>query len=321
VDRGTIDQGGRFYLTFKVPAGVPLGTTQLQFSPGCSHSSWMPFVPFTVTTGSIPPPPPPGFPTCSLLGDHWHCYVQAARTFPSASAHGVSGVFNAPASLAGVAAGDYSIGQVALESASAAIEFGWIVSPSNYGNAQPHIFLALRRSNPLVGTDICFLGLPNATPSNPPCPTSSYEQRSTVNKPGMLASSSPTTYHVGYFNGAWWVQYGNEWMLRVFESYWGSLPGTFSAGSRVSWFGETGYASKDCTPLGNGTKGSTTGSTSITNMYYETMRNGNSVALAAQVPTLTVSDSRYWDSAVVSRDSLGINGFRYGGPGRCYLFP
>lgn len=46
----SINPAGAFTLTFTVPGDAPLGTSQLQFSPMCPHSTWMPPVPFTVVT-------------------------------------------------------------------------------------------------------------------------------------------------------------------------------------------------------------------------------------------------------------------------------
>lgn len=46
----SINSSGAFSLPFTVPASAPVGAVQLQFSPTCSHSAWMPFVTFTVTS-------------------------------------------------------------------------------------------------------------------------------------------------------------------------------------------------------------------------------------------------------------------------------
>lgn len=45
----TVSAQGDFSRTFEVPAGASSGDELVQFSPGCSHSTWMPFVKFTVT--------------------------------------------------------------------------------------------------------------------------------------------------------------------------------------------------------------------------------------------------------------------------------
>ena len=56
----TINSAGAFSLSFTVPSDAALGATQLQFSPTCTHSTYIPFVTFTVTQGT---PPPPACPT------------------------------------------------------------------------------------------------------------------------------------------------------------------------------------------------------------------------------------------------------------------
>ena len=45
----SIDASGAFSLSFTVPSDAALGTTQLQFDPTCTHSTYIPFVTFTVT--------------------------------------------------------------------------------------------------------------------------------------------------------------------------------------------------------------------------------------------------------------------------------
>ena len=51
----SIDSTGAFSLSFTVPSNAPVGATQLQFSPTCSHSTILTFVTFTVTQGTPPP--------------------------------------------------------------------------------------------------------------------------------------------------------------------------------------------------------------------------------------------------------------------------
>jgi hypothetical protein len=48
----SIDSSGAFSLPFTVPGSAPVGAAQLQFSPTCSHSTYIPFVTFTVTQGT-----------------------------------------------------------------------------------------------------------------------------------------------------------------------------------------------------------------------------------------------------------------------------
>ena len=55
----TISAAGAFSLTFTVPSNAPAGATQLQFSPTCTHSTYIPFVTFTVTKVTTGTPPVP----------------------------------------------------------------------------------------------------------------------------------------------------------------------------------------------------------------------------------------------------------------------
>ena len=55
----TISAAGAFSLSFTVPSNAPAGATQLQFSPTCTHSTYIPFVTFTVTKVTTVTPPVP----------------------------------------------------------------------------------------------------------------------------------------------------------------------------------------------------------------------------------------------------------------------
>ena len=71
----SINSSGAFSLSFTVPASAP-GDQQLQFSPTCSHSTWMPFVTFKVTSGS---------PDTSAPSVSWTSPVGNSGTFPVSS--------------------------------------------------------------------------------------------------------------------------------------------------------------------------------------------------------------------------------------------
>jgi len=72
----TINSSGAFSLSFAVPASAA-GDQQLQFSPTCSHSTWMPFVTFKVTT--------PGSTDTSAPSVSWTSPVGNSGTFPVSS--------------------------------------------------------------------------------------------------------------------------------------------------------------------------------------------------------------------------------------------
>lgn len=319
-----IDASGAFSLPFTVPSDASVGAVQLQFSPSCSHSAWMPFVSFNVTTGSPSPPspPPPGPLPC---GGDVHCYVTAKQSFDTPTAHGVGAFFTAPVSLPQVHVNDYSVGQLALVSTSPifgkAIEFGWIVSPGNWeGDQRPHLFVALRFNTSVPGASrgTCFVGVPGQTPC------SDYVQLSMTMKPGDVVQSgdTPMMYHVGYYapDKSWWIQYGSEWIGKVYESHWGSSVagvGGFAKGNEIQWYGESVFSANTCTPMGNGLRGSDASSTSISKMFYETMQGEKSVAIDAGA-SISESDRRYWDSGNLALSGSGIDGFHYGGPGKCF---
>jgi hypothetical protein len=61
-----INSAGAFSLSFTVPSDAALGATQLQFSPTCTHSTYIPFVTFTVTQGTPPSQTCPTNPTVTF---------------------------------------------------------------------------------------------------------------------------------------------------------------------------------------------------------------------------------------------------------------
>lgn len=81
----SINSSGAFSLPFTVPASAPLGPAQLQFSPTCSHSTWMPFETFTVTTA-------PAVSWTSPVGNSGTSYVSSGSVTLAASATSPVGV-------------------------------------------------------------------------------------------------------------------------------------------------------------------------------------------------------------------------------------
>jgi len=240
--------------------------------------------------------------------------------FGRPDAHGVGAYLTEPESLLGVQADAYSIGQLSLDRkwplVYKAIEFGWMVNPSKWGDQRPHLFIALR----FTAKGLCLIGIPNLEEPNKACPEDAYVQISKSQKPGIAVGNTgqPQMYHVGYSwdNKAWWVQYGNEWLGYINESYF-DAPGYvtgFQQAQEVKWQGEVAFTQSWCTPMGNGRYGSDPQSASMTGMFYEVMEGGKSVAKPAAAKLLPPSDAGFWNADQFSNTQNGFNGFHYGGP-------
>jgi len=290
--------------SFSVPVGrLYLGVDDEVDFFGDNSGSWT-----VQMTFAVPP-------NCANTGGAYHCYVTARQAFSQPTANGIAAQLSEPASLPGVGADGYSIGQLALISSGPilqkAIEFGWMVNPSKWGDSRPHLFIALRFA-PGAGT--CFVGIPNLVGDERSCPANTYVQLSSTLRPGSAVGSSaaPQMYHMGYFgnNKAWWIQYGNQWLGYVNESYWGTLG--FAKGNELQWYGEVVFSNNPCIPMGNSKAGSDPSATSIAGMFYEVP-----TGVVSSQAALSQSDSRFWTAGNTSTSGTGVNGFRYGGRGSC----
>jgi len=280
---------------------------------------------------------------CALFVDKsYHCYVMMQQTNIN-DAHGVGGLFTEPTPTNGLSAWPwddtkFSVGQLALISeqpnnVSKIIEFGWIVDKALYGDIKPHLFAALR-FQPFKGT--CFIGIPKPNTQcrdvgNPYIKVSNNIQLGDpVGKTGQ-----PMMYHIGYYgqnacggDEGWWIQYGNEWIGCVKNSWFKVRsrrgdPG-FPNGNRIKWYGEVVYGSDPCIPMGNGMFGTNPDSVRVLNMFYE--RDSGSGLFDAEATLAPAKDAardtRFWNYGYLSRSTnianpKGINGFHYGGAGSC----
>lgn len=251
--------------------------------------------------------------------DKGHCYVTAQQKLETPYAHGIGGLFTEPRSLESIGAGNWTVGQLSLRSRGLLlnkyIEYGWMVSPRNYHDSRPHLFITLR-FYPELGA--CTIGIPNLDPNKGEraCPDGVYVARPASRRIGDAVGdrNGPQLYHLGYYTGnkAWWVQYGNEWLGYVNESYFGGAG--FAKGNDLEWFGELAFDSGSCQPMGNGRYASDPRSASISGMFYETIEHETSVVKPAGAHLLPPNDDRFWNADKISRNTIGIDGFHYGGP-------
>jgi Neprosin len=268
----------------------------------------------TVSSAATQPPPNCGGP----VDNPHHCFVMAEQQWSSPTIDGMGASFTEPGTLPGVKStgNSYSIGQLWLDSTTSVyekvIEFGWLVDPAVYHDHFPHLFLDLRWVGifgPVKAP--CFEGIPG----NLACPNGTYVQLSATYHPGMAVGGALNHghvrsgfYHVGYYQGWWWVQYGNQWMGRVDASWWSI--GGFAKANHAMWWGEVASDNNSCTPMGTGIYATKSGAAKIAGMFYEKPNDG---AFTAAANIASITDPRYWGSSITNVNKT-FDSFSYGGP-------
>jgi hypothetical protein len=173
------------------------------------------------------------------------------------------------------------------------VELGWNVSPSQYPDSDPHIFVY----HWINWAGTCY-------------DTCGWHQYSGTYSPGMkLGAFVGRDVYIGYvhYQGNWWAWFDNQWLGYFSDSEWN---GSYTQSSMIQWFGE--LATNNGTPpnveMGDG--------------LFPTDPS------AARMATLCDVDAAAWVCWYRDLQSLGPNypayydirrtGFgetRYGGPG------
>jgi hypothetical protein len=200
--------------------------------------------------------------------------------------------------------GEHSIGQIAVQGGSSNaddVEMGWSVSPDQFGDSHPHLFVFhFINMDPNLS---CYAN------SSMPC---KWNQYSPTYYPTMdLSSLVGQNVYIGWVhhNGAWWGWFNDEWLGSIPDSEWS---GVFTQTTLIQWYGEV--ESNNGVPpkiqMGNG------------------MFPSNSAA--ASMSTLCDVDAKAWVCWYRDQQSTGatkINYYdilnhtsfgavRYGGPGQ-----
>lgn len=132
---------------------------------------------------------------------------------------------------------DHSLAEIAMRSSDRkqTVEVGWTVDPLvNKGSLEPHLFVFFW----VDGVGQCY---------NTEC--EGWEQKSAGVFPGgKLPVGVPVRMGIQFFNDAWWVAFGTEWIGKYPASNW---KGKFTEGNLVQWFGEVASPSLDpCSTMG-----------------------------------------------------------------------
>lgn len=270
-----------------------------QFHSACPAPS------LPLETSAAPPMPPPS--SRSMQGEtaFYYSWAVGYQRFPR-TAH-VSGLWelqqNAQPYIGeSEAMPAHSLGQLwALDhrgSCNSDVEMGWVVSPQQYGDSQPHLFI--------YAWD-CGVGLGYVGQSAIP-----WVQRSSVIAPNMALSqgSALHLYGVVLKGGNWWFNYDRQWVGYIPASAWTRK---FPAAIEEAQFGGEVASTEPepCIAMGNeGHYGHHQRATLVAQAWHQHGRAKVEAELSGYS-----TDSKY----TTGRWSHGQPGskFRYGGPGWC----
>jgi Neprosin len=197
--------------------------------------------------------------------------------------------------------GGHSIGQIAVMGPGTAggslddVEMGFSVSPDQWGDNDPHLFVYHFND----GAETCY-------------DTCNWNQYSSTYFPGMdLKPLVGQLLYIGWvqYQGAWWAWFNDQWLGYIEDSAWAT---TFTQTAQIQWYGEV--ASNNGIPpktqMGNGELPS---NTKAANM--ETLCDVDAkawVCFYRNLQSTGATHVSYYD--ILNHTSFGA--VRYGGPGQ-----
>lgn len=196
-----------------------------------------------------------------------------------------------------LAVGDHhSLAEIAVQAgpneARNIVEVGWTVDRGvNAGSNDPHLFVY----HWVDGRQSCY----NAC---------GFVQHSRTVFPGdRLAAGTVQRMGVQFFDGAWWIAFGSEWVGYFPGTLWG---GRYSRSEAIQWFGEVASATrKPCSGMGTGA-GPGDGSPSARLGPIHLLN-----ATARPAATLNVQSPPPDSPAYAGTRTSDARTVRYGGPG------
>jgi hypothetical protein len=217
---------------------------------------------------------------------------------------------------AGGAGSAHSLGQLwAIEyrgSCMSDVEMGWTVSPGQYGDAEPHLF---------VYAWDCGVGLGYVSQSSIPWVqySGTIAPNATLRPGGELH-----LYGAALRGGNWWFSYDGQWLGYIPASAWTRMFPAAIGEALVG--GEVVTAeSEPCTAMGNeGLFGASSGAALVADVRYQQRAGGRRRGGAESRPGAVETEAELsgyesdpsYTTGGWSRGHRGSR-FRYGGPGRC----
>jgi hypothetical protein len=195
-------------------------------------------------------------------------------------------------------AGGHSIDEIAVQGGpnnGDDVEMGWSVSPDQFGDAHPHLFIY----HWINWNETCYN-------------TCGWNQYSNTYFPGMdLSSLVGQSLYIGWvhYEGAWWGWFNDQWLGYVKDTEW---KGAFTQSTLIQWYGEV--ASNNGIPpkiqMGNGQFPS-----QVTAARMMTLCDVDAKAWVCYYrdqQSAGATNTNYYD--IVNHTSFGA--VRYGGPGQ-----
>lgn len=184
----------------------------------------------------------------------------------------------------------HSLAELAVESADGQqiVEAGWIVAPSQIGDAYPHLFVY----HWVNGAETCYNGCGYVPIAG-----------TTVNAGSRLPTGRTGRFRVSFANNQWQIRYNGTEIGYFPESLW---QGTYKQAGLIQVFGEVAAAStgQPHSQMGNGILGSKTGSAKL-----------SSFALFGTSASPKLATYAYGDPSAYNYGGATATGLRFGGPG------
>lgn len=200
--------------------------------------------------------------------------------------------------------GEHTIGEIAVQGGPSNgddVEMGWSVSPDEFGDSHPHLFVFH-----WINWDTSISCYAN---SSMPCVWSQY---SSTYYPGMdLSSLVGKDVYIGWVhhNGAWWGWFNDQWLGSIPDSEWS---GAYTKTALIQWYGEV--ESNNGVPpniqMGNGEFPSKTTAASMSTLCDVDAKAW--VCWYRDLQSTGATRISYYD--ILNHTSFGA--VRYGGPGK-----
>ncbi|HEY4179236.1 MAG TPA: neprosin family prolyl endopeptidase [Kofleriaceae bacterium] len=187
----------------------------------------------------------------------------------------------------------HSLGEIGLSSADnqQIVEIGWHVDPLvNDGDRNPRLFVF----HWVNGQPTCYNEC-------------GWVQTSATYRPGMKVTPGEVAeYRIEHESDGWHISYKGEEMGYFPATLWSTT--AYTAVDHAQWFGEISAQNPvSCSEMGNGTFGTTAGSTTMTGLYLISAAGAN---VAANAIVGTVTNASYYNLGSKTPTS-----FAFGGPG------
>ncbi|MEO8382073.1 MAG: neprosin family prolyl endopeptidase [Acidobacteriota bacterium] len=236
------------------------------------------------------PPDPPG---CNGVSSFGTCYYYGPASFATAAdGGGMTMRIQRP----GFSGSGHSLDELAVQGGDGngnIIELGWNLSPVQYSDSDPHLFVF----HWINWAPTCYDGC-------------GWVQYSGTYFPGMnLGALVDRDVYIGYvfYQGNWWAWFDNQWLGYFPGTEWS---GSFTRSSLIQWFGEvaTDNGIPPDVQMGNGLFPSNAGAA-----INQTLCDVDAAAWVCWYRDMQSLGPNYPPYYDINRTAFGAT--RYGGPG------